>query len=311
LSIDPLTQSYPWYTPYQFAGNKPIVAIDLDGLEEFMATQASLAKQKALFEIQSAKNGQPTIGPATPSKPPMNVVIHRFFSAPPLTARMFFGPGVIAGQAVYGLINDFKIVGSMVRNGHSETTNMIGERVSLEQQQASGLNVGVSLLAPAMEAATAERISLAPGEQGKIGEAIYGSNLNDISTNFKTFDNFDPTTGTATSAKTMDLTGSSYTTTSKVNYQLSKYINEVSKFTIERKNGFRLDASMINTRQLGVTFIGDASGAQAAGIKAASNYAASKQVQFFTSTFNHVSTRGTGFLLCVPTNLKNTNPPKP
>lgn len=34
LSVDPLTQSYPWYTPYQFAGNKPIWAIDLDGLEE-------------------------------------------------------------------------------------------------------------------------------------------------------------------------------------------------------------------------------------------------------------------------------------
>jgi RHS repeat-associated protein len=34
LSVDPLTASYPWYTPYQFAGNKPIWCIDLDGLEE-------------------------------------------------------------------------------------------------------------------------------------------------------------------------------------------------------------------------------------------------------------------------------------
>jgi len=34
LSVDPLTASYPWYTPYQFAGNMPIWAIDLDGLEE-------------------------------------------------------------------------------------------------------------------------------------------------------------------------------------------------------------------------------------------------------------------------------------
>lgn len=33
LSVDPLTQEYPWYTPYQFAGNMPIGAIDLDGLE--------------------------------------------------------------------------------------------------------------------------------------------------------------------------------------------------------------------------------------------------------------------------------------
>tara|TARA_B100000683_G_scaffold209850_1_gene204260 strand:- start:22896 stop:23321 length:426 start_codon:yes stop_codon:yes gene_type:complete len=34
LSVDPLAPSYPWYTPYQFAGNMPIWAIDLDGLEE-------------------------------------------------------------------------------------------------------------------------------------------------------------------------------------------------------------------------------------------------------------------------------------
>ncbi|MBK7964784.1 MAG: RHS repeat-associated core domain-containing protein [Bacteroidetes bacterium] len=34
LSIDPLTKEFPWYTPYQFAGNNPIWAKDLDGLEE-------------------------------------------------------------------------------------------------------------------------------------------------------------------------------------------------------------------------------------------------------------------------------------
>jgi RHS repeat-associated protein len=39
LSVDPLFQSYPWYTPYQFAGNTPIQAIDLDGLEELIVNQ--------------------------------------------------------------------------------------------------------------------------------------------------------------------------------------------------------------------------------------------------------------------------------
>lgn len=33
LSVDPLTRSYPMLTPYQFASNTPIRAIDLDGLE--------------------------------------------------------------------------------------------------------------------------------------------------------------------------------------------------------------------------------------------------------------------------------------
>ena len=34
LSVDPLTKQYPWYTPYQYAGNSPIANIDIDGLEE-------------------------------------------------------------------------------------------------------------------------------------------------------------------------------------------------------------------------------------------------------------------------------------
>ena len=33
LSVDPLTKEYPMLTPYQFASNTPIYAIDLDGLE--------------------------------------------------------------------------------------------------------------------------------------------------------------------------------------------------------------------------------------------------------------------------------------
>ncbi|MET0466544.1 MAG: RHS repeat-associated core domain-containing protein [Chitinophagaceae bacterium] len=49
LSVDPLTQSYPWYTPYQFAGNMPIWAVDLDGLEELKAT-----KKIKIFAITAA-----------------------------------------------------------------------------------------------------------------------------------------------------------------------------------------------------------------------------------------------------------------
>jgi len=33
LSVDPLSSDFPWYTPYQYAGNMPIWAIDIDGLE--------------------------------------------------------------------------------------------------------------------------------------------------------------------------------------------------------------------------------------------------------------------------------------
>ena len=33
LSVDPLAPEYPWYTPFQFAGNTPIRAAELEGLE--------------------------------------------------------------------------------------------------------------------------------------------------------------------------------------------------------------------------------------------------------------------------------------
>ena len=36
LSVDPLTREYPMLTPYQYASNTPIQAIDLDGLEAFI-----------------------------------------------------------------------------------------------------------------------------------------------------------------------------------------------------------------------------------------------------------------------------------
>jgi hypothetical protein len=53
LSADPLTKDYPWYTPYQFAGNKPIVAIDLDGLEEMLMNDrlANSENTRLLFSI--------------------------------------------------------------------------------------------------------------------------------------------------------------------------------------------------------------------------------------------------------------------
>ncbi len=34
VSVDPLQHKYSYYTPYQYAGNKPITFIDIDGLEE-------------------------------------------------------------------------------------------------------------------------------------------------------------------------------------------------------------------------------------------------------------------------------------
>jgi RHS repeat-associated protein len=46
VSIDPLFRDYPFYTPYQYAGNKPVNFIDLDGLEESEANSKNLATKE-------------------------------------------------------------------------------------------------------------------------------------------------------------------------------------------------------------------------------------------------------------------------
>ncbi len=56
LSIDPLTKSFPHYSPYQFAGNTPIQAIDLDGAEEYhYLAKWDKKSGKILFAIENEK----------------------------------------------------------------------------------------------------------------------------------------------------------------------------------------------------------------------------------------------------------------
>lgn len=46
LSFDPLQTKFPYFTPYQYAGNRPIEAIDLDGLEP-VSSNDMLIRQNA------------------------------------------------------------------------------------------------------------------------------------------------------------------------------------------------------------------------------------------------------------------------
>ena len=48
LSVDPLAADYPWYTPYQFSGNMPIAAIDVDGLEPEIRKRPLWLKDKIM-----------------------------------------------------------------------------------------------------------------------------------------------------------------------------------------------------------------------------------------------------------------------
>jgi len=59
LSVDPLAKSYPHYTPYSFAGNKPIQAIDIEGAEELVVTaKGSKFYAKAMLLIMQSEHLQ-------------------------------------------------------------------------------------------------------------------------------------------------------------------------------------------------------------------------------------------------------------
>jgi len=57
-SIDPLTKSYPWLTPYQFSGNSPIRFIDLDGAEIFDPLTKWFATDAAITITTKPKSGK-------------------------------------------------------------------------------------------------------------------------------------------------------------------------------------------------------------------------------------------------------------
>ncbi len=61
VSVDPLQHEYPHYTPYQYAGNKPVTYIDLDGLEEAKPNNQNvmiiLGPTEAQKEAENNDNG--------------------------------------------------------------------------------------------------------------------------------------------------------------------------------------------------------------------------------------------------------------
>jgi RHS repeat-associated protein len=72
LSVDPLTKKFPNLTPYQYAGNKPIWCIDLDGLEDIPTTELNKYGEKQVYQISSDITDGNTISTYTRNVTPSN-----------------------------------------------------------------------------------------------------------------------------------------------------------------------------------------------------------------------------------------------
>jgi RHS repeat-associated protein len=62
LSVDPIAGQYPELTPYQFASNTPIQAIDLDGLEAWVAYKNILMDGTTKIQLMFDDKLQPIQG---------------------------------------------------------------------------------------------------------------------------------------------------------------------------------------------------------------------------------------------------------
>jgi hypothetical protein len=78
LSVDPLSSSYPYYTPYQFAGNMPIIAIDVDGAEPLFMFRFNTAPAPVLRPSTPTASGTPGTGTSTSPVPAPGVNVPRY-----------------------------------------------------------------------------------------------------------------------------------------------------------------------------------------------------------------------------------------
>jgi RHS repeat-associated protein len=119
LSVDPLTKEYPFYTPYQFAGNTPIMAIDLDGLE-------------VLIKIGSISNGTTQIrliGSENVNGAPKVVTVPTY----PLTIT----DQATGTTSTYSVTRDALVINATEqpdKNGNLKVTNLTFEPVAGKEE---------------------------------------------------------------------------------------------------------------------------------------------------------------------------------
>ncbi|MFB6455599.1 RHS repeat-associated core domain-containing protein [Chitinophaga sp. Hz27] len=145
LSEDPLTKEYPWYTPYQFAGNKPIQAIDRDGAEEELVQFGSANRQKIDMQVEIA---------VTPK--------NRIFTYTPNWASRIkewaHSDGIWLSGAkeftadIYDIADQFTITYNTIVNGKNHAYGLDGTAVTnYKERMGANLNALSNVLLPVIE----------------------------------------------------------------------------------------------------------------------------------------------------------------
>jgi RHS repeat-associated protein len=271
LSVDPLAVSYPWYTPYQFAGNMPIEAIDLDGLEPespkkdgFWAGFGKSVLQGAI-DIGDRVFNNPNFaglgGGTLPStgKPPTQADFKRYEINWHQQINPTWHIENFSANLVYGTSN---FVGGVLDGDGARTAQSIPQLAG-----SYGLFLPMKFGKP-----SSSRSFIPIAKQGAMGESAsvtsrFGVNLNELtkSNNFPTFDHFAAESGIATSSKTFNLSSPGYLANpATIRYAANGYLQKMLNYETKKWKGFTLDADKINLKQFHIHTIGEATPLQQA-----------------------------------------------
>lgn len=99
LSVDPLSKEFPWYSPYHYAGNSPIVNIDLDGLED-VSIHKNIDKTTTMTIKYKAKDIVALVNKQTPEK---RIIYSKDGSSEEKKTSQFEGPGKAAQKKLFDL----------------------------------------------------------------------------------------------------------------------------------------------------------------------------------------------------------------
>ena len=162
--LDPLSWEYPYYTPYQFAGNDPVANVDLDGLEPLnvLSKIKSVLKEGGEHVVSGVRKSGLNIGKWTVSWFKDGVAFsHVFHSTGFLTQRF-------ASATIHLLSSASNIATSVPFKMRGDLANSF--KIPNQQQQAiNAYNAASSLLNEAIDKGWRRAETVNPDDQGLSG----------------------------------------------------------------------------------------------------------------------------------------------
>lgn len=228
FSVDALSDKYPFYSPYQFAGNQPTIAIDLDGLEPWYTIDGHRAISGGPYREEYMN----TLG---------------LYSARQMVARSNVGNSQAVGSTIK---QDNRSPQQQAEDyARGEANQQMNKMYASHSQESESFRIfagmgaaatsylpGLAVEAAFSKLATSSVWGANALQRGLAIEKMLGGNL---PANFPVIDKLE--NGIATSIKSIDVTLSSYNKGNGLLNTLNGYINKLSNFTSGTHSGFTVE----------------------------------------------------------------------